>query len=218
MFPSLCIGGISFATFPILIFIAIVACTISYMTSPIYKKFYQVIVFKTYFPIMIFAAIGARVFSAITLMFVSEKPFSFNLLFGGAVFYGGIIGGIIGLLIICVIKHYEFLVFTDLFATLLPLGQAIGRIGCYLNGCCYGCQYSGPFAIDYIIEGVHTTVIPTWFLEAGFCLALFLYFQCIHKNNISGKRTTIYLVSYSSFRFCIEFLRGDEMKRSLPGK
>ena len=56
------------------------------------------------------------------------------------------------------------------------------------------------------------SVFPTWFVEAGFCLILFIYFQFIHKNNTAGIRTAIYCISYSIYRFVIEFMRGDEIR------
>lgn len=158
------------------------------------------------------AAFGARLFSAIALMSTSEYSFWHNLLYGGAVFYGGMIDGAAGLLIVCLARHYEFLTFSDVFVTLLPIGHAIGRMGCYLNGCCYGRKYTGILAAKYTVDGVSTTVFPTWFVEAGFCLVLFIYFHFIHKNNSTGNRTAIYLIAYSIYRFLIEFMRGDEIR------
>ena len=72
-------------------------------------------------PTLIGAAIGARLFSAITLITVSEQPFWYNLIYGGSVFYGGVIGGAVGLFIVCLIKHYEVLAFSDLIVTILPI-------------------------------------------------------------------------------------------------
>lgn len=212
MFSTFTIFNIEFKTFPFVILLGLISSVLTYLFSKRYKKFYRILLLKTGVPTLIGAAIGARLFSAITLITVSEQPFWYNLIYGGSVFYGGIIGGAASLIIVCLIKHYEVLAFSDLIVTLLPIGHAIGRIGCYLNGCCYGNQYDGLFAVDYVIDGVKMSVFPTWFIEAGFCLVLFLYFQFIHKNNISGIRTAIYCISYSIYRFVIEFVRGDEIR------
>lgn len=212
MFSTFTIFNIEFKTFPFVILLGVTTSVITYLFSKKYKNVYRIILLKTVIPTLIGAAIGARLFSAITLIAVSEQPFWYNLIYGGSVFYGGIIGGAIGLFIVCFIKHYEFLAFSDLIVTLLPIGHAIGRIGCYLNGCCYGNQYDGFFAVDYIVDGIKISVFPTWFVEAGFCLVLFIYFQFIHRNNISGIRTAIYCVSYSIYRFIMEFMRGDEIR------
>ena len=212
LLPTFTICNIEFKTFPFVILLAFVISIITYLFSKKYKKFYRITLLKIGFPTFIGAAIGARLFSAITLMTVSTQPFWYNLIYGGSVFYGGVIGGAIGLFIACMIKHCEFLAFSDLIITILPIGHAIGRIGCYFNGCCYGGQYNGFFAVNYVVDGVKMSVFPTWFVEAGFCLALFFYFQLIHRNNISGIRTAIYLISYSIYRFVIEFMRGDEIR------
>ena len=60
---------------------------------------------------------------------------------GGFVFYGGLIGGVIGLFIY--VKHYKLNAFKffELYATIVPLGHSIGRVGCFFGGCCYGIEY-----------------------------------------------------------------------------
>lgn len=212
LLPTITVLGFRFSTFPFVIFGALVASVATFMCAHKYKKFYRITIFKLSLPVLAFAAFGARLFSAITLMTISDQSFWHNLIYGGSIFYGGMIGGAVGLFVVCQVKHYEFLVFSDLFVTLLPIGHGIGRLGCYLNGCCYGKQYDGIFAVDFIIDGIRTTVFPTWFFEAGFCCAIFIYFQLIHKNNATGSRTAIYLISYSIYRFLIEFMRGDEIR------
>ena len=215
MLPEFSLWGIHFYTFPFVILFALAASVMTYLLAPQYKKFYCISVFRLFLPVLLGAAIGARLFSAITLLATSSQSFWHNLIYGGAVFYGGVIGGAIALLITCRYQHREFLVFSDLFVTLLPIGQAIGRLGCYCNGCCYGSRYDGILAVNYLVDGVYTTVFPTWFLEAGFCLILFLYFQLFHRNNQTGIRSAIYLIAYSVYRFLIEFLRGDAIRGHL---
>ena len=212
MLPTFSLLGIKFNTFPFVIFFALVASVTTFMCARKSKKFYRIIVLKLCLPILAFSAVGARLFSALTLTTISNQSFWNNLMNGGSVFYGGVIGGAIGLLCVCAIKQYEFLVFSDLFVTILPIGHAIGRLGCYLNGCCYGSQYDGIFAVNFVVNGAETTVFPTWFFEAGFCVMLFAYFQFVHKNNATGVRTAIYFITYSVYRYLIEFMRGDEIR------
>lgn len=212
MLPTFTVLGIQFYTFPFVIFLALIASVATLLFAPKYKQLYHAAILSLLPPILFFAALGARLCSAVTLMSASDQSFWHNLLYGGAVFYGGVLGGAAGLLIVCLVKHYEFLVFSDLFVTLLPIGHAIGRLGCYLNGCCYGSHYDGIFAVDFMVNGIKTTVFPTWFFESGFCFALFIYFQLVHKNNATGNRTAIYFISYSIYRFLVEFMRGDEIR------
>lgn len=212
LLPTFTVWGVQFLTFPFVVFLALLASVVTFLTAKKYNAAYRIAVFQMGLPILVFAAVGARLLSAITRMLTSDQAFLRNLLDGGAVFYGGLIGGAVGLLLVCAAKHCEFLAFSDVFVTLLPIAHAIGRLGCYLNGCCYGRAYNGVFAVDYVVNGVCTTVFPTWFFEAGFCLLLFLYFQLLHKRNAIGNRTAIYLIAYATCRFLIEFMRGDEIR------
>lgn len=130
----------------------------------------------------------------------------------GFVFYGGLLGATSGLLIYSKHKQINFIDLLDVYASLLPLGQAIGRIGCYLNGCCYGRPYIGILSVEYIIDGKEMTVFPTWFAESAFCLILFLMMFIINKPLPSGIYSVIYFTAYSVFRFLIEFFRGDSVR------
>lgn len=217
MLPYFYIYGIKFNTFPIIIFFAIIVCTIYFTVSKNYNKFYYVSVLRMCFPMFVFAAIGARITSAITMLPTSEHSFFYNLVYGGSVFYGGLIGATLGLYITCKLKHLEFFDYSDVYVTILPLGQAIGRIGCFFNGCCYGKVYYGLFAISYPVNGQMVKVFPTWFIEATFCFCLFLYFQFVYSGKKSGIRTAIYLIAYSIYRFIIEYFRGDEIRGVIGG-
>lgn len=94
----------------------------------------------------------------------------------------------------------------------MPLGQAIGRIGCYFNGCCYGKEYTGIGAVDYIVNGNIVKVFPTWFAESLYCFILFIIMFCINRKKCSGFYAVVYLVTYSIFRFWIEYYRGDDIR------
>ena len=89
------------------------------------------------------------------------------------------------------------------------MGQAIGRIGCYFNGCCYGKYYTGLLSVKYVVDGKETHVFPTWFIESFFCFVLFICMFLISKKIYSGIYAAIYMMSYSLFRFVIEYFRGD---------
>jgi phosphatidylglycerol:prolipoprotein diacylglycerol transferase len=131
---------------------------------------------------------------------------------GGFVFFGGLIGAILGLYIYSKRKWDRFLDLLDTYASLVPFGQAIGRIGCYFNGCCYGKSYVGILSVKYIVDGKETYVFPTWFIESFFCFLLFICMFGISKKVFSGVYSAIYMMSYSLFRFIIEFFRGDLLR------
>ena len=152
-------------------------------------------------------------FSDINWKLAFSSVFRLSILFNtGFVFYGGLLGGILSLFIFGklektdFIKKYDYLVFT------LPLAHALGRIGCFLSGCCYGIPYDGFLSVVFPpvslgLSGVK--LFPVQLLESGllFVLSLVLYL-CFTKREKQGELET-YLISYSLMRFLLEFLRYD---------
>jgi phosphatidylglycerol:prolipoprotein diacylglycerol transferase len=138
----------------------------------------------------------------------------FMNIFGGSVFYGGLMGGI-GAGFIYINKHREKSYLIDIVSPAVPLFHFFGRIGCFLGGCCFGIESLFGFTLDHAIieEANGINRFPVQLLEACFNLALFL---CLHnirnKQMINGKLLCLYMLLYSLGRFLIEFLRGDEYR------
>ncbi|MBE5746175.1 MAG: prolipoprotein diacylglyceryl transferase [Clostridiales bacterium] len=163
------------------------------------------------FPLSI---IGARLYYVI----FSGRAWSFvevlSVWDGGLAIYGGIIGGLLGVVIYALIKKINIFKLTDTIAPALILGQAIGRIGCYFSGCCYGLEVTNPdlmwFPLSTNIDGVWH--LSTYFYESfwsilGFILLIIVY----NKNKQNGLTTGLYLSFYGLGRFLIEGLRGDSL-------
>ena len=88
------------------------------------------------------------------------------------------------------------------------IAHAFGRVGCFFAGCCYGKPTDSFLGVQF--PGMSQKVHPTQLYEAIFLFALFtlcylLYWKKNFKHNLS-----LYLVVYGIFRFCIEYLRGDD--------
>lgn len=154
--------------------------------------------------------IGSRLGSA---LFVYPEYYSkhiFDLLIpqvGGKTLVGGLIGGYLGVMIAKKILKFNRST-GDLFAPGLAIGIAIGRIGCYLNGCCYGIPTSLPWGV--VIKGIARH--PTQIYESIFCFALFIYLWSIRKRiSREGDLFKLFLLWYAFFRFWVEFLRGDKV-------
>ncbi len=128
-------------------------------------------------------------------------------------------------------KHKRSMVgVMDLFATYLPLSHAIGRIGCFLFGCCYGsvCHLpcavrfpkDSPAYIDHYNHGLLTPgadsslpVHPTQLYESTMNLGIFLFLLTVRKGQrFRGQIAMNYLILYGAGRFLIEFVRGDESR------
>jgi phosphatidylglycerol---prolipoprotein diacylglyceryl transferase len=147
---------------------------------------------------------------------------------GGIVFYGCIIGGLAGSLIYWRRHPFPFRAMADAVAPSLALGSAIGRVGCFLNGCCYGAVSTLPWAISFpkgalpwtrhVQEGlvsidavrslpVHPTQVYAA-LDGFFLLALLTVFYPRRRRD--GEVMALLMVTYPVTRFLIEGLRGDE--------
>ena len=215
MYPVINIFGLKIITFPIILMIGFFVCVVICITSKKYDNNYIPEVIVSFVYCIIGAIIGGKLLFLLLSICQGEKNI-INML-SGFVFYGGLIGGLVGLYVGCRVKNRHFLDLIDVYASVLPLGQAIGRIGCYCNGCCYGKEYDGCFAVNYIVDGLSVSVFPTWFVESLFCFLLFLVLFMISKPILSGMYASVYLILYSFFRFWIEFYRGDTIRGLLFG-
>lgn len=137
-------------------------------------------------------------------------------IFGGAVFYGGLIGGIIFAFIYIRLKKLDANDFADCGAISIPLFHSFARVGCFLAGCCYGIESEFGFMSNnnpLVPAVVGVRRFPTSLLEALLNLALFFALFNLRKNKkFHGALLYVYLISYSVMRFAIEFLRGDEIR------
>lgn len=135
---------------------------------------------------------------------------------GGLVFYGGLFGAIIAATIWFQSEKWPFAYSFDLVAPYILLGHAFGRVGCFLNGCCYG-----------LVDHVHGLVfpgapdaqphLPTQLWELYGDLALFFLLLWARKWTIKYPWLTfsLYGLTYGTLRLVIEFWRRDWDKRYL---
>lgn len=130
----------------------------------------------------------------------------------GLSFHGGLVGGIISTFVYTRRKKLNFLAVADLFSPALALGYAITRIGCLLNGCCYGIPTKLPWGLQFHIgpasDGLTPPSHPTQIYAAIMNLVIFAFLIAIEKNRkFNGQVFSSYLAMYSVYRFLIEFLR-----------
>ena len=97
---------------------------------------------------VLFAFVGAKIFHV--LVYMGEAPAGSLLLErSGFILYGGLIFGVLAGLFLVLRKGWDWRVVADVVAPAIPLGQFFGRIGCFLNGCCYGAVCPGPMGIRF---------------------------------------------------------------------
>ncbi|MCQ4021408.1 MULTISPECIES: prolipoprotein diacylglyceryl transferase [unclassified Ruminococcus] len=144
-----------------------------------------------------------------------------GMLFGGQVFYGGLLGGIAAAIIYAKATKLENLGgYADIMAAGVPLFHTFGRIGCFLGGCCYGIESSFGFTFhNSLIESANgVNRFPVQLFEAGFNLILFfVMWALLNKGILKNKLFFLYLAVYSAGRFVLEFFRGDSYRGFLFG-
>jgi phosphatidylglycerol:prolipoprotein diacylglycerol transferase len=165
------------------------------------------------FYLIIAALIGGAIGAKIPIMIlywnqIVSSPQGIQILISGRSILGGLIGGTIGVLFtksLLGIKQRR----GNLFAPAIALAMAIGRIGCFLRGCCYGKPTSLPWGVNF---GDGILRHPTQIYESIFMLGLFFYLNWKKKKNPKpGQLFDILIISYLIFRFFIEFLRVEEV-------
>lgn len=153
--------------------------------------------------------VGAKVFFLFLSSQIEKSKFLYADEFwlgGGFVFYGGLILGLIYFLFYC-LKFKKFPIKeSHLLLPSLIFGHAIGRVGCFLTGCCYGSQCSYPWSVHMHGADIH----PVQLYEAtGLVIIGLIIIKKIHKKQIWSKILSWYLFLYSLLRFVLEYYRGD---------
>ena len=154
---------------------------------------------------------------------VKQSPLdALSFAFGGLVFYGGLLGGILGVFIYCRLYKVGFVSILNIAAPMIPLMHGFGRIGCFLGGCCYGIEYHGFGSVQFpynemVPELSEVPRFPVQLLEASLNFVVFwvlLYFLQ-HRKMRQGQLMGIYLLYYTVARYLLEFLRGDRIRGSV---
>ncbi|MCL5074556.1 MAG: prolipoprotein diacylglyceryl transferase [Chloroflexi bacterium] len=128
---------------------------------------------------------------------------------GGLVFHGALLGGLLAAIIYVHTHRLPFWPVADFAAPGLILGQAIGRIGCFLNGCCYGVATTLPWGVTFPWNAGER-LQPTQLYESAANFGIFAILWGLRKNKPwDGFLFVSYLILYSSVRFTLEFVRGD---------
>ncbi|MDI6704043.1 MAG: prolipoprotein diacylglyceryl transferase [bacterium] len=169
--------------------------------------------------LLISSIIGARLLYVLCNMsFYKLNPWKiFSLQEGGLAFFGGLIlSTIVGSLFLRK-RKVEILKIADIVAPSIALGLAIGRIGCFLYGCCYGKRTTLPWGIIFPINspagsafpGMHIHPTQIYSSLNGLIL-LFLLTRIYQIKRFSGQVFCAFLLLYSITRGLLEFLRADQ--------
>jgi phosphatidylglycerol:prolipoprotein diacylglycerol transferase len=154
---------------------------------------------------------------------------------GGMAFFGGLIGGGLTLLFMVYRKRLPLRETLGVTASLVPLGHAWGRVGCFMNGCCYGrvthswlgVQFpaGSPAYQDQLPQhpelaalGHSLPVLPTELFAIAYNLAIFAVLSwMLPRRRRAGDTAWLYLILYGSARFTNEFFRIEPRYAALGG-
>jgi len=175
------------------------------------------------FVMIVFAIVGSRLFYVlINFSYYMAHPLDiFKLWQGGLVFSGGLVATAAAMVWYLRRHRLSFWSTGDLWAPSLALGQAIGRIGCFMAGCCYGRPTDSACSVVFTdpnsLAPLNIPLYPTQLFEAfsGFLIFLILIF--LHgKRKFEGQVFLWYLILHSTARLFVERFRGDE-RGLIPG-
>ncbi len=170
--------------------------------------------------VLIAGLVGAKaLLVGVEWSYFSRNPKDvFSIFQSGGVFYGGLIGGI--LVAALLVRRYRLpgWATADALAPGVAIGQAIGRLGCFSAGCCWGRATSAPWAVTftdvYAARQVGTPIDmplhPSQLYESFVVFLVFLFLLWLApRKRFHGAVTLAYVALYSVARFALEFWRGD---------
>ena len=131
----------------------------------------------------------------------------------GLTFYSGFIAGFLFIVLYFKLLSFPILETLNMLTPSLCIAHFVGRIGCFFAGCCFGVPTNSVFGITFPIDSLpynhyhqQIEILPTQLFESAFIFILFAFFYINKAKN----SFFIYIISYSIFRFLIEFIRADD--------
>lgn len=165
-------------------------------------------VFDIAFTILVWGFLGARLFYVVQNFsyYMAEPLKIFAVWEGGLIFYGGALAACLGFGLTARKRKWPFWKTLDFLAPYGALTHAFGRLGCFLNGCCFGKSCELPWAVRF--PELPYAVHPTQLYEALFDLVLFMFLIKRRKRvRFEGEIGLLYFMLYGIGRYTIEFLR-----------
>jgi phosphatidylglycerol:prolipoprotein diacylglycerol transferase len=209
MYPEICkIGPFTVYAYGLMLAVAFLTGSALAVMQAKREKINSDIILNMAFNVFISGVVGARAFYIFeNFGYYVNNPVEIVMLqHGGLSWFGGLIFGFFSGIAYLKKKKLPIYKVLDLIVPFVALGQAIGRIGCLLNGCCFGkiSEYGIYFPVHKLI------LIPTQLYSSLILIAIFIYLRSLQdKPHKEGTIFFTYLLLYSIKRFFIEFLRSD---------
>lgn len=227
MFPIINIGSYSIGVYGICCTLGILLAALLALYNGKISKINKYDLILCFTSILIGALIGAKLLYFIVdfegiCNYFKESGVNFttisDIIQGGFVFYGGFIGGLVGILIFSKIMKVSPVHFMTVIAPCIPLAHAFGRVGCFMAGCCYGIP-SEKFGIAFTNSlGAPNGIklFPVQLLESGLLLVLAVICQIYFLKSKHRHCTIyIYIFLYPVIRLITERFRYDDAERGI---
>jgi phosphatidylglycerol:prolipoprotein diacylglycerol transferase len=131
----------------------------------------------------------------------------------GLTFLGGFLSGLMVLVVCLKLASLPVLPTLNIMAMPFCIAHFFGRLGCFMAGCCFGSPTNSIFGVTFPTESLPHNhyrelikIHPTQLYESAFVLCLFVFFTKFKTKN----QFYIYILTYSIFRFIVEFIRADD--------
>lgn len=204
----LTIGPVTVYSFGFMLAVAVITCSYLMAKDAVRAGIVKDAVYDFVFWAALSGILGARVFYILLdLDFFMNNPLElWKIQNGGLAWQGGLILGFAAAFIFLKRRNLPVFRFLDMASPYAALGQAIGRIGCFLNGCCHGSHaHWGPFC------PVHQDRLhPTQIYESLGLLAVFVLLRQLNRHgHPAGRTLAVYFMLASALRFAVQFFRYD---------
>lgn len=209
MYPIICqIGPFTLYSYGLMLVLAFVISSTLASLQAKKEGIHPDIIFNFSFVAFIGGVVGARLLYVIeNAGYYLRNPLEIIMLQrGGLSWFGGLILSLFCAALYLKKKKLALYRILDLMVPFVALGQAIGRVGCLLNGCCFGkVSQSGIYFGEY-----NLTLIPTQIYSSLLLILIFITLRSLQERpHKEGEIFFIYLLLYSAKRFFIEFWRAD---------
>jgi phosphatidylglycerol:prolipoprotein diacylglycerol transferase len=221
MFPELFrIGNFPINTYGVLLALAFLAALLVAARLGVRDGLPRERIYDLGLWMLLAALVGSKVLMLWTEPSYAEDPshlISLDFLRSGGVFYGGLIGAVVTGYFLVRYYRLPWWKTADAFAPGIALGQAIGRLGCFSAGCCWGKPTTLAWGVRFTPLGHEITGVPidvdlhpTQLYESAATLLIFIFLLRLSgRKRFSGQVILFYAVLYAVARFSIEFLRDD---------
>ena len=210
MFSHFDIAGSTVHLYNIFLMIAIVVASL--LNEKYLEKYCTNKKKEVHLRLFIPCAVLVGLFGAYIMELITQgKSFDINNLKGGFTFYGGFLLAFIFLILYALVFRIKLLFIFNFYAPSMAIAHAIGRIGCFFGGCCYGAPTNSFLGVVYPEGSLpHThygccALHPTQLYES---VSLFIIFLLLNKIKFQY-RFSVYVIIYAIARFIVELFRAD---------